>query len=92
MEQLSKTELEKALATLNDWKYEEPFITKKFIFKDHKYAFAFIAKVALIAEKLNHHPNWSGVYNEVVIRLSTHDAQAVTKKDIEFATEIENAL
>jgi len=92
MKTLSNLEIEQALATWNGWNYDAPFIVKKFIFKDHKYAFSFLAKVALIAEKVNHHPNWSGVYNEVVIKLSTHDAGGVTKKDIDFATELENSL
>lgn len=92
MDRLSNIEIENALATLSGWNYDAPFIEKKFIFKDHKYAFSFIAKVALIAEKLNHHPNWSGVYNEVVIKLSTHDVAGVTNKDIDFAKEIENSL
>ncbi|HEX3385969.1 MAG TPA: 4a-hydroxytetrahydrobiopterin dehydratase [Mucilaginibacter sp.] len=48
-----------------------------------------LCKAAFIAEKLNHHPEWSGVYNKVTLKLSTHDAGGVTDKDIEFAKEIE---
>ena len=92
MEKLSNEELEQVLSTLNGWNYENPFIEKKFQFKNHINAFSFITKVALIAEKLNHHPNWSGVYNEVIIKLSSHDAAGITKKDIDFAIEIENSF
>ncbi len=92
MEKLSNIELNEALAKLKDWKCENNFLEKQFLFKDHKYAFSFMARVALIAEKLNHHPNWSGVYNKVTIRLSTHDLGGITKKDVELANEIENAL
>jgi 4a-hydroxytetrahydrobiopterin dehydratase len=92
MDKLSNIEIENALAALSGWNYDAPFIVKKFIFKDHKSAFSFIAKVALIAEKFNHHPNWSGIYNEVVIKLSTHEVAGITAKDINFVKEIEQSL
>jgi 4a-hydroxytetrahydrobiopterin dehydratase len=92
MKKLTTAELNNELAQMKGWAYENYFLKKKFIFKDHKSAFSFIAKVALIAEKLNHHPNWSGVFNEVLIRLSTHEVNDVTTNDIEFANEIENSL
>lgn len=61
-----------------------------FVFKDFQQAFAFMTRVALIAEKMNHHPEWSNVYNRVNIQLSTHDAgDVVTVKDLELAKKIE---
>ena len=92
MKKLTSAEINKELSQLKGWTYENHFLEKKFIFKDHIAAFSFIAKVALIAEKLNHHPNWSGVYNEVLIRLTTHEVNDVTSSDIEFVIELENAL
>lgn len=90
MEKLSTTAIEKAIASLEGWSYQDGFISKTFLFKDFVEAFGFISKVAVISEKLNHHPNWSGVYNNVVLRLSTHDAGGVTANDIEFAKMAES--
>jgi 4a-hydroxytetrahydrobiopterin dehydratase len=71
------------------WKEENNCLYRSFKFKDFIEAFAFITSVALIAEKLNHHPRWSNVYNEVEIRLNTHDEGGiVTDKDRQLASEI----
>ena len=65
----------------------------EFQFDDFVEAFAFMTKVAMLAEKLNHHPSWSNVYNKVVIELSTHDAgNLVTEKDHQLAEEINKLL
>lgn len=62
-------------------------------FDDFIGAFAFMTKVAIIAEKMDHHPNWSNVYNKVVIELSTHDAgNVVTEKDYQLAQEIDKLI
>ncbi len=64
------------------WKEENNSLTRHFEFKDFIEAFSFMTAVALEAEKMNHHPNWSNVYNRVSISLSTHDAgDIVTDKD-----------
>ena len=87
---MSKVEGEtrkKALAELKGWS-ELPgrdAISKKFIFKDFNQAFGFMARVALVAEKMDHHPEWSNVYKTVDVTLSTHDAGGVTEKDIALA-------
>jgi len=76
-----------ALTELKDWR-ELPgrdAIGKKFIFKDFNEAFGFMARVALVAEKMDHHPEWSNVYRTVDVVLSTHDAGGVTDKDIALA-------
>jgi len=71
------------------WKEENNCLYRSFKFKDFVEAFAFITSVALIAEKLNHHPRWSNVYNEVEIRLNTHDEGGiVTDRDRQLASEI----
>ena len=72
------------------WSYEQDFIVKEFKFKDFIGAFSFMTKVAFLAEKADHHPNWENVYNRVTIRLQTHDAGGVTAKDITLAQSIEN--
>lgn len=68
-------------------------IEKVFTFIDFSEAFAFMTRVALLAEKSNHHPEWTNVYNKVIIRLSTHDAgNEVTEKDYTLAAAINNLL
>lgn len=64
-------------------------IARRFEFRDFTEAFAFMARVALLAEKLDHHPEWFNVYNKLDVTLSTHDADGVTAKDIEMAKAME---
>ncbi|MGK7392827.1 MAG: 4a-hydroxytetrahydrobiopterin dehydratase [Candidatus Cyclobacteriaceae bacterium M2_1C_046] len=72
------------------WNEENNALKKTFEFSDFKEAFSFMTKVALVAEKMNHHPNWSNVYNKVEISLNTHDAgDVVTDKDRKLADEID---
>jgi 4a-hydroxytetrahydrobiopterin dehydratase len=89
MTKLSKEKIEQELADFEEWIINDSTIKKTFLFKDFIEAFAFLSKVAIISEKQNHHPDWSGVYNKVVIQLSTHDAGGITEKDILFARTIE---
>jgi len=72
------------------WKEEDNQLKKTFEFKNFVEAFAFMTKVALIAEKMDHHPNWSNVYNRVEIALCTHDAgNIVTARDRKLAAAID---
>ncbi|MDX1627440.1 MAG: 4a-hydroxytetrahydrobiopterin dehydratase [Fulvivirga sp.] len=72
------------------WKEEDNKLKKTFEFSDFKEAFGFMAQVAIVAEKMNHHPNWSNVYNTVSFELNTHDAgDVVTDKDKKLAEEID---
>src|ERR1700709_1727421 len=64
-------------------------ITRKFVFKDFNQAFGFMTRAALIAEKMDHHPEWFNVYKNVEVTLSTHDAGGVTELDIELAPEMD---
>jgi len=80
-----------ALAALKQWK-EIPgrdAIKRDFKFADFNQAWGFMCRVALAAEKADHHPEWSNVYNKVDVTLSTHDAGGVTEKDIAMATAME---
>ena len=72
------------------WKEENNTLTKTFEFPNFTEAFAFMTKVAFVAEKMEHHPNWSNVYNKVVISLCTHDAgDIVTERDHDLADAID---
>ncbi len=74
------------------WKEENYELVTQVKFKDFMEAFAFMTEVAIIAEKMNHHPTWSNTYNKVEIRLSTHDAgNTVTEKDRKLAESITKA-
>jgi 4a-hydroxytetrahydrobiopterin dehydratase len=64
-------------------------IARRFVFADFSTAFAFMTRVALLAEKMNHHPEWSNVYATVDVTLTTHDAGGVTDKDVAMAREME---
>lgn len=73
-----------------NWKEENNTLKRTFEFKDFTQAFGFMAQVAIIAEKMGHHPNWSNVYNKVSFELTTHDAgNTITDKDRKLAAEID---
>ena len=75
------------------WTEENNKLNKKFTFNNFSEAFGFMTRVALLAEQMNHHPNWSNVYNVVEIFLSTHDAgNTVTEKDHQLARAIDELL
>ena len=75
------------------WKLEKNRLKKTFTFKDFKEAFGFMTKVALVAEKMDHHPLWTNVYNRVDFELSTHDAgDKVTGKDRKLASAIDKLV
>ena len=72
------------------WKEENNQLTREFKFNDFTEAFAFMTRVAFLAEKHGHHPNWSNVYNKVTISLTTHDeGNTITKKDRYLAAAID---
>jgi len=74
----------------NNWQEQNNALYKKFQFKDFSEAFAFMTRVAIEAEKMNHHPTWKNVYNTVEIWLNTHDAgDVVTEKDQKLSKKID---
>ncbi len=80
------------LAEIPSWEFSDNSLHRKFSFKDFAEAFAFMTNVAEVAERLNHHPDWTNVYNKVTIRLSTHSAGGVTDKDFQLAKEINRLI
>jgi 4a-hydroxytetrahydrobiopterin dehydratase len=80
-----------ALARLNGWSEASgrDAIARKFTFKDFNQAFGFMTRAALVAEKMDHHPEWFNVYKTVEVTLSTHDAGGVTALDIELAAAMD---
>lgn len=89
--ELTPKEREAALADLACWTpgREGKAIERRFVFADFVEAFGFMTRVALLAEKADHHPEWSNVYNRVEIALTTHDAGGLSERDIALAKEID---
>ncbi len=81
-----------ALKQLSGWSEAagRDAITKKFVFKDFNQAFGFMTRAALVAEKMDHHPEWFNVYKTVEVTLSTHDAGGLTDLDVELAEAMDN--
>jgi 4a-hydroxytetrahydrobiopterin dehydratase len=88
---LSPAERQAALKRLSGWKDVEgrDAIAKRFVFADFKQAFGFMAQVALTAEKMDHHPEWTNVYKTVDVTLSSHDAGGVSERDVKLAEAID---
>lgn len=93
MAKLSGEARGRVLAELQGWRAVEgrDAIAKSFAFKDFNQAFAFMTRVALMAEKMDHHPEWSNVYNKVEIVLTSHDVGGLTERDIRLAKFIDQA-
>lgn len=92
MKKLTEQEINTQLKDLKGWEYKDNAIVKNFTFPTFFEAYTLLCKAAFIAEKLNHHPDWSGVYNKVILKLNTHDVSGVTQKDMDFAGEVEKFL
>lgn len=94
IEQLTDEERADALDGLPDWDYDEArdAISRRFTFVDFSEAFAFMTRVALYAEKHDHHPEWSNVWNRVDITLTTHDAGGLSERDVTMAEAIEGLV
>jgi 4a-hydroxytetrahydrobiopterin dehydratase len=91
MKAFSNVEVRDLVASkLTGWSFDGNKISKNFKFKTFVNAFSFMTAVALEAEKADHHPEWSNVYNSVTINLNTHDANGITQLDFELALKIES--
>ena len=90
MEPLVKTAIEEQLKEqLPTWEFKNNSLYKEFTFHNFVGAFSFMTAIALEAEKMDHHPDWSNVYNKVTINLNTHSAGGVTENDFKLAGKIE---
>ena len=88
-----KLPYENVLSNLKSWKKTTDgidAIEKELVFKDFKNAYSFMTIIALKAEEINHHPEWSNVYNKILIKLTTHDVNGLSEKDIELGKYIDN--
>lgn len=90
---LNQDELNTALAELEDWELsgDGKSISKKFKFSNFVNAFGFMTKMAIVAEKMNHHPEWFNVYNRVEVTLTTHDSGGITELDAKLAARMNKA-
>lgn len=82
---LSPAEIAERLAALPGWRHADGALRRDFVFADFSEAFGFMTRVALAAEKLDHHPDWSNVWSRVSVTLRTHDAGGVTALDVQLA-------
>src|SRR4029079_15252312 len=89
---LSPDEVAALVPPLDGWELDGVSLRRQLVFDSFVQAFGFMAQVALIAEKLDHHPNWSNVYNRVDIAITTHDAGGLTALDFEFARLVNAVL
>jgi 4a-hydroxytetrahydrobiopterin dehydratase len=91
---LTKQETTSVLAELEDWIHdpERDALLRDFTFRDFNEAFGFMTRVALLAEQADHHPEWSNVWNRVQILLTTHDADGLSKRDVDLAKRIDALL
>ena len=87
---LTETEIAAAMPGIPGWTRVADAIERRYRFADFTHAFAFMARVALLAEKADHHPEWSNVYDKVDIRLTTHDAGGLSARDFTLAAAIDD--
>lgn len=86
---LSDSDIGTRLASLPGWTLKDGKLHREYKFADFVTAFSFMTRVALVAEKRDHHPEWFNVYNKVIVDLTTHDAGGISDKDIELAKAME---
>ncbi len=89
---LSEDDIKARLPGLPEWSLRDGVLYRAFRFSDFSEAFGFMARVALEAERLDHHPEWQNVYNQVQISLTTHDAGGISDRDFELAQRIDALL
>ena len=85
---LGEAEQQKRLGDVPGWTIDNGELVRTFTFSDFVAAFGFMASAALVAEKMNHHPDWSNVYNRVSVRLTTHEVDGLSKLDFELAAKM----
>jgi len=86
---LSDGELDSSLQRLSGWHVANGKLHRDFQFADFAHAFGFMTTAAILIEKMNHHPEWSNVYNRVSVDLTTHDSGGITQKDVDLAATLD---
>ena len=89
---LTSDEIESALADADGWSFDDNAITKTFEFDDFASALAFMAGLGPAIDELNHHPEWTNVYNKVDVRLNSHDEGGVTQRDLRLARLLDDSF
>lgn len=92
IEKLSTAAVEEKLARLPQWSLKDDKLQRKFVFGNFVEAFGFMARVALLAEAADHHPEWFNVYNKVEIFLTTHDVAGLSERDFSLAEKINKLI
>lgn len=92
MKILNQEEIVRSKNTFPDWEIDEKGMRKTFVFDNFVEAMGCMMQIGMEAEKMNHHPEWSNVYNTLEIKLTTHDAGGLTKLDIDLAEKIEKII
>ena len=88
-QRLASERINEELQTLSGWQLHAGKLHKEYRFKNFVECFGFMAKVALIAESMQHHPEWSNVYNRLTVDLSTHDVGGISQRDFELARQMD---
>ena len=88
VKQLSAVEIQQRVSALTEWDLDNDKLCRRFVFADFSEAFGFMSRVALLAERADHHPEWSNVYSRVDIYLTTHDAGGISERDFQLAAQI----
>ena len=91
-EKLAAAAVAEKMSAAADWELREDKIFRQFVFADFVEAFGFMSRVALLAETMNHPPEWSNVYNRVAIHFTTHDVGGLSERDFELASRIDKLL
>lgn len=88
-DRLSDEDVRSRLDQLDGWSFTEGKLQRSFEFEDFVQAFGFMTSVALAAERMNHHPDWTNVYNRVDVHLSSHDVDGISERDFRLAARID---
>ncbi len=88
-ERLSSDEIESRLQSLEQWEYRDNKLHREYVFPDFIEAMGFMVRAAIVAQAMNHHPEWSNVYKSVTVDLTSHDAGGVTELDFQLAHRME---
>ncbi len=92
VQKMSSEQIQAELANLQEWELKNEKLHRELKFKNFVQAFGFMTQVAILAEQMNHHPEWSNVYSRVIIDLTTHEAGGISQRDIELAQKIDKVL